>query len=126
TLTPDGLETMFATNHLGPLLLTNLLLEELKRSADARVINVTAPSTTKLNFDDLQGEKKFSALSAFGASKMCNLLFTYELARRLAGTGLTANAFHPGLMKTDLLNEAPGMVRWLSHLFATSPERAGR
>ena len=126
TLTPDGLETMFATNHLGPFLLTNLLLDQLKAAGRARIINVTAPSTTRLNFDDLQGERDFNALSAFGASKMCNLLFTYELARRLAGTGLTSNAFHPGLMKSNLLNEAPGMVRWLSHLFSASPERAAR
>ena len=67
TLTADRLETMFATNHLGHFLLTNLLLDELKASSQARVINITAPSTTKLDFDDLQGERKFSALSAFGA-----------------------------------------------------------
>jgi retinol dehydrogenase 14 len=84
----------------------------------------TWESATRLDFDDLQGERKFNALAAFGASKMCNLLFTYELARRVAGTGVTANAFHPGLMKSNLLNEAAGIVRWLSHLFATSPERA--
>jgi NAD(P)-dependent dehydrogenase (short-subunit alcohol dehydrogenase family) len=126
TLTPDGLETMFATNHLGPFLLTNLLLDQLKAAGHARIINVTAPSTTRLNFDDLQGERNFNALTAFGASKMCNLLFTYELARRLAGTGVTTNAYHPGLMKSNLLNEAPGIVRWLSHLFATTPERASR
>jgi NAD(P)-dependent dehydrogenase (short-subunit alcohol dehydrogenase family) len=66
-VTPDGLETMFATNHLGPFLLTNLLLDELKAADGARVINVTAPSTTKLNFQDLQGEQKFNALTAFGA-----------------------------------------------------------
>ena len=124
TLTPDGLETMFATNHLGHFLLTNLLLDELKASPQARVINIAAPSTTKLNFDDLQGERKFSALSAFGASKMCNLLFTYELARRLASTKVTANALHPGLMKSNLMSEASAPIRWLTRLLSTTPERA--
>jgi NAD(P)-dependent dehydrogenase (short-subunit alcohol dehydrogenase family) len=124
TVTPDGLEAMFATNHLGHFLLTNLLLDELKASQQARVINISAPTTTKLNFDDLQGEKKFSALSAFGASKMCNLLFTYELARRLAGTSVTSNALHPGLMKSNLLKEAAAPIRWLTSLFSSTPERA--
>ena len=124
TLTPDGLETMFATNHLGHFLLTNLLLDELKASPEARVINIAAPSTTKLNFDDLQGERKFSALSAFGASKMCNLLFTYELARWLASTKVTANALHPGLMKSNLMSEASAPIRWLTRLLSTTPERA--
>jgi NAD(P)-dependent dehydrogenase (short-subunit alcohol dehydrogenase family) len=122
-VTPDGLETMFATNHLGPFLLTNLLLDELKAAGRARIINVTAPSTVKLDFDDLQGERKFNALTAFGASKMCNLLFTYELARRLGGSGVTANALHPGLMKSNLLNEAPSIMRWLSHLASSTPDR---
>ncbi len=80
TVTADGLETMFATNHLGPFLFTNLLLDRLKARAPSRILTITAPSTTPLNFDDLQGEQKFHALGAFGASKMCNLLFTYELA----------------------------------------------
>lgn len=124
TTTPDGLETMFATNHLGHFLLTNLLLDELKASPQARIINISAPTTTKLDFDDLQGERKFSALSAFGASKMCNLLFTYELARRLAGTSLTVNALHPGLMKSNLMSEAPTPLRWLLRLISTTPERA--
>lgn len=124
TVTPDGLEAMFATNHLGHFLLTNLLLDELKASRQARVINISAPSTTKLDFEDLQGERKFSALSAFGASKMCNLLFTYELARRLAGTNVTSNALHPGLMKSNLLKEASAPIRWLTRLLSTTPERA--
>jgi len=119
-----GLETMFATNHLGPFLLTHLLLDSLKASAPSRVISITAPSTTELNFDDLQGEKSFSAFQAFGASKMCNLLFTYELARRLAGTGVTANAIHPGLVKLNLLNEASPLMRWLSLLFLSFPDKA--
>ena len=123
-LTVDGLETMFATNHLGPFLLTNLLMNKLKSSSSARVLSITAPSTTSLDFDDLQGEKKFNAYTAFGASKMCNLLFTYELARRLEGTHITANAIHPGLVKSGIMREAAAPVRWLTYLISTAPQKA--
>ncbi len=123
-LTVDGLETMFATNHLGPFLLTNLLMNKLKSSSSARILSITAPSTTPLDFDDLQGEKKFNAYTAFGASKMCNLLFTYELARRLEGTHITANAIHPGLVKSGIMREAAAPVRWLTYLISTAPQKA--
>ena len=123
-VTADGLETMFATNHLGPFLLTNLLLEKLKSSASARILSITAPSTTPLNFADLQGEKKFNAYTAFGASKMCNLLFTYELARRLGGTHITANAIHPGLVKSGIMKEAAPPIRWFTYLISTAPQKA--
>jgi NAD(P)-dependent dehydrogenase (short-subunit alcohol dehydrogenase family) len=124
TLTVDGLETMFATNHLGPFLLTNLLLELLKAGVPSRVINVTAPSSSKLDLDDLQGERRFRALTAFGRSKMCNLLFTYELARRLEGTGLSVNAFHPGLVRSTLMAEAPTLLRVPLRLVSAPPEKA--
>ncbi|TMD58477.1 MAG: SDR family NAD(P)-dependent oxidoreductase [Chloroflexi bacterium] len=124
TVTVDGLETMFATNHLGSFLLTNLLLERLKTSAPSRILTITAPSTTTLNFDDLQGEKKFSAFEAFGASKACNLLFTYELARQLKVTGVSANAIYPGLVKSSLMREAAAPVRWFTSLISTTPEKA--
>ena len=122
TLTADGYETMFATNHLGPFLLTNLLLERLKASPAARILTITAPSTTKIAFQDLQAEQKFSALQAFGASKAANLLFTYDLARRLASTTVTVNAFYPGLVKTPLMREAPVPLRWLNPVFGQSPD----
>src|SRR5215211_5699990 len=81
-VTVDGFEEMFAANHLGPFLLTNLLLEHLQAAVQvngsARVLNITAPSTTPLNFDDLQGEKRFNSMNTFGATKMANLLFTFE------------------------------------------------
>jgi NAD(P)-dependent dehydrogenase (short-subunit alcohol dehydrogenase family) len=126
TITPDGMELMFATNHLGPFLLTNLLLDALKSGALARVITIAAPSTTRLRFDDLQNEILFSAVEAFGATKMWNLLFTFELARRLDGRGVTANVVHPGLVRTNLMHEAPRVVQWLFHLFAAPPERAAQ
>lgn len=109
--TADGLELMFATNHLGPFLLTNLLLPALRASGAGRVLTVAAPSGTKLNFDDLQGTQRFKALSAFTTSKAANLLFTFDLARRVAGSGVTANAVHPGLSRTGLMRQAPALMR---------------
>jgi NAD(P)-dependent dehydrogenase (short-subunit alcohol dehydrogenase family) len=102
---------MFATNHLGPFPLTNLLLPSLRASGAARVLTVAAPSGTRLNFDDLEGSQRFSALSAFGASKAANLLFTFELARRIAGSGVNANAVHPGLTRTGLMRQAAAPLR---------------
>ncbi len=124
SLTADGLEAMFATNHLGPFLLTNLLMGVLKESVPSRVLTISAPSTTKLNFEDLQAKKHFGALGAFGASKACNLLFTYGLARRLEGTGVTANVIHPGLVRSNLMREAPAPIRWITRLISRSPEKA--
>ncbi len=121
-VTRDRYELMLATNHLGPFLLTNLLLPPLA-AGRARALTVTAPSTTKLDFDDLQGERRFRPLWAFGATKSANLLFTYALARRLEGRG-TANAFHPGLVRTDLMREAPALIRGIARLAAKPPERA--
>lgn len=122
--TVDGYETMFATNHLGPFLLTYLLLDRLKASGSARIINITAPSTTHLNFQDLQGENQFVSLNAFGATKMANLLYTFELARRLQNSGVTVNAVHPGLVRSKLMTEAIAPLRLLTWLFSSPPERA--
>jgi NAD(P)-dependent dehydrogenase (short-subunit alcohol dehydrogenase family) len=125
--TVDGLETMFATNHLGYFLLTERLLDALKRGAPSGVFNVTAPSTVKLDFEDLQGEKRFNAIRAFGATKAANLLFTFALARRLEGSGVTANAYHPGVTRSNLMREAPGPMRVMGRvlgLFASTPEKA--
>ena len=122
-VSPDGFELMFATNHLGPFLLTDLLLDALKAGGEGRILNITAPSTVKPNFDDLQSERKFSSLNAFGATKMMNLLFTFELARRLEGTGVTANAIHPGLARSNLMNESNALVRWIAWLASAPPER---
>lgn len=124
TITVDGLETMFATNHIGTFLLTELLLDKLKASAPARILVVTAPSTTTLDFDNLQSEKQFNSLQAFGITKMCNLLFTYELARRLDGSGVTVNAIHPGLVKSSLMNEAPLIMQWITQLISSAPDKS--
>ncbi len=124
TVTADGFETMFATNVLGPFLLTNLLLERLRAAGSARVIVLSAPSTVRLDFDDLQAERRFRSLTAFGATKAADLLFTFELARRTEGSGLTANAVHPGLVRTDLMRQAPAPLRWATRLVSASPERA--
>ena len=120
----DGFEKMFATNHLGPFLLTYLLLDRLLASGSARIINITAPSTTELHFDDLQGEKKFNSLNAFGATKMANLLSTFELARRMENTGVTVNAFHPGLVRSSIMKESFAPIRFLTWLFSSSPKLA--
>lgn len=123
-MTSEGLELMFATNHLGPFLLTILLLDKLKTSAPARVLVITAPSTTPLDFDNLQGKQRFSSLQVFGVTKMCNLLFSYELAGRLAGSDVTVNAVHPGLMKSNLMRETPLAMHWLTQLASTAPTKA--
>lgn len=122
TLTADGYETMFATNHLGPFLLTNLLLERLQVAPLARILTITPPSTTRIAFEDLQAERSFRALQSFSASKSVNLYFTSELAHRLAGTTITVNAIYPGLVKTALMREAPAPLRWLNSVFGHAPE----
>jgi NAD(P)-dependent dehydrogenase (short-subunit alcohol dehydrogenase family) len=127
TVTVDGFEEMFAANHLGPFLLTNLLLEPLQEAVQAngsaRILNMTAPSTVELNFDDLQSEKNFNSLMAFGATKMANLLFTFELARRLENTGITVNAIHPGLARSGLMKEGSFLARLITRLASSPPEK---
>jgi retinol dehydrogenase-14 len=102
--TVDGLETIFATNHLAPFLLTNLLLPVLKAGAPSRIVIVSsgAHAMGKIDFDDLQSKRSFGEIRVYNQSKLANLLFTYELARRIAGTGVTANALEPGFVKTNL------------------------
>jgi NAD(P)-dependent dehydrogenase (short-subunit alcohol dehydrogenase family) len=101
-VTADGLEHTFALNHLAPFLLTSLLLERLKTSAPARVVTVSsgAQSMGRIDFDDLMGDRKYSGQRAYNQSKLANVMFTYELARRLEGTGVTATVLHPGVTST--------------------------
>jgi NAD(P)-dependent dehydrogenase (short-subunit alcohol dehydrogenase family) len=101
-VTADGLEHTLALNHLAPFLLTMLLLDRLKASAPARIVTVASGAHTagRLDFDDLQGEQKYSGQRAYNASKLANVMFTYELARRLHGSGVTATVLHPGVVRT--------------------------
>jgi retinol dehydrogenase 14 len=112
-ITADGLEHTFALNHLAPFLLTNLLLDRLKQSAPARVITVAshAQALGQIDFDDLQGERSYSGARAYNQSKLANVLFTYELARRLQGTSVTANALHPGTANTSFGAEDPRRIQ---------------
>ena len=126
TMSPDGFETMFATNQLAPFQITTGLLELLKRNPGSKVVTVSAPSSTQLNFDDLHGEKKFSALNKFGASKMANLLFAFALARKIDGSGVASIAFHPGLVKSDLIKEMSPLLRGVITLLSGSPDKAGQ
>lgn len=120
--TKEGFELMLATNHLGPFLLTNLLRERLIDGG--RVITVTAPSTSKVNFDRMLDRNRFSAMYSFGASKAANLLFTFELARRAHRWDVRANAFHPGLVRSELMREAPRVVRAVTLVFSGDARRS--
>jgi len=114
-VTPDGLERTFAVNHLAPFLLTNLLLDRLKHGGPARVVTVAsnAQAMGQIDFDDLQGEQSYSGARAYNQSKLANVMFTYELARRLQATSVTANAVHPGLVNTSFGAEDPARVQRL-------------
>ena len=127
--TVDGLEHTFAVNHLAPFLLTNLLLDRLRASAPARVVTVSsgAQAMGTLDFGDLQGEQDYSGQRAYNQSKLANVMFTYELARRLAGSGVTANVLHPGVVRTDFGREdSKGWMRLMLPVirpFMKNPER---
>jgi retinol dehydrogenase 14 len=128
--TVDGLESTFATNHLGPFLLTDLLLDLLKASAPSRIVNVTsdAHKGAKVHFEDLQGEKRFSGWQAYSQSKLAMILFTHELAKRLDGTGVTVNSAHPGVVRTNFANNN-GLVTFgfkFLRPFFISPEAAAK
>lgn len=124
----QGLEYTFATNHLGPFVLTNELLDLLKAGKPARVVTVSAPSTSKINFDDINGKQKYSTgfLGAFGASKMMNIMFTYALARRLERTNVTTSVFHPGLVKSDLTKDMPKLLYYIFKTISSAPDKAAK
>jgi NAD(P)-dependent dehydrogenase (short-subunit alcohol dehydrogenase family) len=129
----DGIEKTFALNHLSYFVLTNLLLPVLKQSAPARIVNVAsdAHKGVSINFDDLQFKQKYSGWKAYQQSKLANILFTYELAKRIEGTGVTANTLHPGFVLTNFLqvfHDAPAgwLINALAPLVAISPERGAR
>jgi NAD(P)-dependent dehydrogenase (short-subunit alcohol dehydrogenase family) len=111
-VTADGLEHTFAVNHLAAFLLTDLLLDRLKASAPARVVTVSsgAQSMGKIDWADLQGERGYSGQTAYNQSKLASVMFAYELARRLAGTGVTATVLHPGVVSTGFGAEDPSRI----------------
>lgn len=141
--TADGIETTFAVNHLGYFLLTNLLQDLLVQSAPARIVNVSSAAHRqgRIHFDDLNLDRGYTPMKAYTQSKLANLLFTYELARRLHGTGVTVNAVHPGVVGTGFGAQL-GLIGWFYRVFgrlmltpeqgadtliylATAPEVAG-
>jgi NAD(P)-dependent dehydrogenase (short-subunit alcohol dehydrogenase family) len=132
TSSPEGYETTFATNHLGHFLLTNLVLDMLKVSAPARIVNVSSSvhKFAKLNFDDIDSEHKYRGYRTYANSKLFNILFSYDLARRLEGTGVTVNVLHPGVIRTNLgKNNNNKLIKLMSlifRLFMKSPEKGAR
>ena len=127
-LTPEGLEYTFALNHMAYFVVTEGLRERLLASSPARIVNTAsaAHQGVRLDFDDLQSAKGFGAMKAYGRSKLCNILFTRELARRLHGTGVTANCLHPGFVATRFGDQSGGVISrfvGLAKLFAISPEK---
>lgn len=132
-LTADELEMTFATNHLAYFVVTNLLLENLKATPGARIVSTAsdAHKVGRLDFDDLQGAKRYNAYRAYGTSKLCNILFTRELARRLSDTGVTANCLHPGFVATRFGDNNDGAILGFGfgiakRLAAISPEEGAK
>lgn len=131
TLSADGIEMTFALNHLAYFLLSHLLLDLLGRSGAARIVNVASQAHrgVRLDFDNLQGQRHYSAWRAYKCSKLANLMFTYELARRLQGSSVTVNALHPGFVATDIGVRQALLPGWLWQgltLFALDPGGRGQ
>lgn len=127
-LTEDGLERTFALNHMSYFVVTEGLLQKLAASAPSRIISTAsgAHKSAELDFDDLQNAKAYSAIKAYGRSKLCNILHTRELAGRLEGTRVTANCMHPGFVATRFGDESGGLISpvvRIAKLFAISPEK---
>ena len=128
TETPDAIETTLAVNHLAPFLLTNLLLDLLKRSAPSRIITVASDAERwgRMDLDDLQSRGKYRGMQVYGMTKLANIMFTFELAERLRGTGVTANCVHPGAVNTNFAMNNRGIMTLLFRAFKPfmrSPEQ---
>jgi NAD(P)-dependent dehydrogenase (short-subunit alcohol dehydrogenase family) len=127
-VTLDGFEEVFQVNYLSHFLLTLLLLDVLKKSAPSRVVNVVSSVHTHIDFDDLQEERGYNAVRSYGQSKLAQIMFTFELARRLQNTSVTVNCVHPGAVRTHLGDEGGivGLGIKLIRPFVMSPEKAAR
>jgi len=127
--TPYGVEMTFLVNHLAPFLLTTLLLDTLQTSSSARIVTVSSDAhrQDKMNFDDLGFKKGYFGMKAYARSKLANILFTYELARRLANTDVSVNVLHPGHVATDIWKTSFSLIgpllKWVIGLFALNPEQ---
>jgi NAD(P)-dependent dehydrogenase (short-subunit alcohol dehydrogenase family) len=131
--TVEGLEMTFAVNYLAPFLLTNLMLDVLKASAPARIVNISseAHEAGYIKMDDLQAKKHYRPMRAYGQSKLSLVLFTYELARKLEGTGVTANCLHPGFVATNIGQGGLGLIgrtvaKLILSLVGISPEEGAK
>tara|TARA_B110000444_G_scaffold259689_1_gene304285 strand:- start:82 stop:927 length:846 start_codon:yes stop_codon:yes gene_type:complete len=127
-ITSDGFEAMFGVNHLAAFLLTNLLLEKLKVSGNARIVGTSSGAhefLKVLNIDDLQAENNFSFMKVYANSKLCNILFTRELAKKLKGTNITVNCYHPGFVATNLGGDSlfGRLLMMIAKPFVRSPEK---
>lgn len=121
-----GHELMFATNVLGRILLTHELLSPLKQGTPSRVLFAAGPSPDRLAFDDLMAQNKFQPFLRLRATNAANLMFAFELARRLEKFGVTSNAYHPGALQSNLMREMPAVVRLITLPFGRSADRAAR
>lgn len=130
-VTTDGFESTFGINHLAHFLLTNLLLDLMKASAPSRIVNVSSEAQSRghIDFDDLQGERKYRGWKSYPQSKLANVLFTYELTRRLEGIGVTVNCVHPGTVRTNFARDNGGFLGLIVEIFGPfmlSPEQGAR
>ena len=129
-LTEDGIETTFAVNYLAQYLLSNLLLDVLQASSPSRIVNVASSVQAKnIDFENLNGEKHYRQLNAYGQSKLAVILFTYEFARRIEGTGVTVNCLHPGYVKTNMIKNFRKFVKYfypLIGLFMKKPKKGAK
>jgi NAD(P)-dependent dehydrogenase (short-subunit alcohol dehydrogenase family) len=127
-LSKDGVELTFATNHLGPFLLTNLLLELVKQSTPSRIINTSSGLHKRetLPFNDLEGKQNYNGMRAYGRSKLANVMFTTYLADHLKGTGVSVNSFSPGLTYTGLFRKSGAFTKGLMRLIAKNPEKGAQ
>src|ERR1700743_447145 len=130
-VTEDGFEQTFALNHMSYFTVTNILLDRLKATPGARIVSTASEGhrAAKINFDDLQSEKGYSGIMVYGRSKLMNILFTRELSKRLAGTGVTANCLHPGVVGTRFGAKSGGLLQFginLVRSFMITPEQGAQ